>query len=72
MRLVTMPNTPNVSVINEMLLTGLYILLHPAIPDGRTWSKLGEHGKYGEHTVNIEKMETVYLRLKTLTLFVNQ
>ena len=52
MRPVTMPNTPNVSVINEMLLTGLYRLLHPAIPDGRTWSKLGgqgEHGKDGKH-----------------------
>ena len=57
MRPVTMPNTPNVSVINEMLLTGLYRLLHPAIPDGRTWSKLGEHGEYGEHTENTEKME---------------
>ena len=23
--------------------TGLYKLCHPAIPDGRTWSKLGEY-----------------------------
>ena len=23
---------------------GLQKLLHPAIPDGRTWSKFGEHG----------------------------
>ena len=32
--------------------TGLYKLLHPAIPDGRTWSKLGEHEEQrerGEH-----------------------
>ena len=24
-------------------------LLHPAILDGRTWSKLGEHREHGEH-----------------------
>ena len=32
--------------------TGLHKLRHPAIPDGRTWSKLrkhGEHGENGEH-----------------------
>ena len=28
---------------------GPYKLFHPAIPDGRTWSKLGEHGEHGEH-----------------------
>ena len=33
-------------------LTGLSKSRHPAIPDGRTWRKLGEHwelGKHGEH-----------------------
>ena len=29
--------------------TGLYKLCHPAILDGRTWSKLGRHGEHGEH-----------------------
>ena len=24
-------------------------LFHPAIPDGRTWRKLGKHGEYGEN-----------------------
>ena len=28
---------------------GLYKLFHPAIPDGRTWSKFGEHGQDGDH-----------------------
>ena len=28
---------------------GLQKLFHPAIPDGRTWSKFGEHGQHGEH-----------------------
>ena len=32
-----------------MLWARLYKLLHPAIPDGRTWSELEEHGEYGEH-----------------------
>ena len=35
-----------------MLWAGLYKLLHPAIPDGRTWSELGGHGdreECGEH-----------------------
>ena len=30
-------------------MPGLYKLFHPAIPDGRTWSKFGEHGQDGEH-----------------------
>ena len=29
-----------------ILNTGLYKLCHPSILDGRTWSKLGEHGEY--------------------------
>ena len=29
--------------------TGLYKLLHTAIPDRTTWSKLGEHGEHREH-----------------------
>ena len=28
---------------------GLYKLLHPAIPDGRAWSNMGEHREPGEH-----------------------
>ena len=24
-------------------------MLHPAIPDGRAWSNMGEHGEPGEH-----------------------
>ena len=24
-------------------------MLHPAIPDGRTWCNLGEHGGQGKH-----------------------
>ena len=24
-------------------------MCHPAIPDGRTWSRLGEHGEHGEN-----------------------
>ena len=24
-------------------------MFHPAIPDGKTWSELGEHGEHGEH-----------------------
>ena len=31
---------------------GLYKSLHLAIPDGRAWSKLGEHGEHGEHGKN--------------------
>ena len=31
-----------------MTLPGLQKLLHPAIPDGRTWSKFGEHGEHGK------------------------
>ena len=27
-------------------------MFHPAIPVGRTWSKLGEHGERGEHKVH--------------------
>ena len=40
---------------NEIVVSfesGLYKLLHPAISDGRTWSKFGEHGEHrewGEH-----------------------
>ena len=40
---------------------GLYKLFYPAIPDGRTWSKLGEQGvswENMENTENMEKMET--------------
>ena len=33
----------------RMLMPGLYKMFHPAIPDRRTWSKLGEHGQDGEH-----------------------
>ena len=32
-----------------LLLPGLPKLFHPAIPDGRTWRKFGEHGQHGEH-----------------------
>ena len=28
-------------------MAGLYKLFHPAILDGRTWSKLGEHREHG-------------------------
>ena len=28
--------------------SGLQKLFHPAIPDGRTWSKFGEHGEHGK------------------------
>ena len=28
---------------------GLYKLFNPAIPDGRSWSNLGEHGEHGKH-----------------------
>ena len=27
----------------------LHKLFHPTIPDGRTWSKLGENGEHGKH-----------------------
>ena len=37
------------------LLTRLYKLLHPAILDGRTWSKLEEHQP--EHTEHTERRE---------------
>ena len=30
-----------------ILVSGLYKLLHSAIPDGRSWSKLGENGEQG-------------------------
>ena len=33
----------------KMLTTELHNLCHPAIPDRRTWSKLGEHREHGEH-----------------------
>ena len=29
--------------------SGLYKLFHPAILDGKTWSKFGEHGERGGH-----------------------
>ena len=32
-----------------MLDSGFHKLFHPVIPNGRTWSKLGEYGEYGEH-----------------------
>ena len=38
--------------------TGLYKLCHPAILDGRTWSKLGGHGEL-ENTESMEKMENI-------------
>ena len=39
------------------LQTGLQKLLHPAIPDGRTWSKFGEHGVSLENMGSMENME---------------
>ena len=30
------------------MLAGLYKLVNPSIPDGRTWTKLGEHGEHGK------------------------
>ena len=36
-------------LVTIRLPVGLYKLLHPAIADGRTWSKLGEHREHGEH-----------------------
>ena len=33
----------------RMLWAGLYKLLHPAFPDGRTWNELGGHGEREEH-----------------------
>ena len=37
-------------------VSGLQKLLHPAIPDGRTWSKFGEHGKDGKHQPDDSKV----------------
>ena len=33
-------------------------MFYPAIPDGKTWSELGEHGEHGEHE-NMEMMENI-------------
>ena len=33
----------------QHLSLGLHKLFHPAISDGRKWSKLGEHGEHGEN-----------------------
>ena len=30
------------------MLAGLYKSVHPSIPDGRTWTKLGDHGEHGK------------------------
>ena len=52
-------------------LSGLYKLCHPAIPDGKTWSKLGEygHGQHGEQE-NMEMMENInQMSLNRNTLF---
>ena len=40
--------TANKGVAHQCI-TALYKLFHPTIPDGRTWSKFGEHGQDGEH-----------------------
>ena len=58
---------------------GLHELFHPAIPDGRTWSKLGEHGEHGKdgkHQPDDLK-QSIYFIQNTLfvtqnTLFVNK
>ena len=34
----------NIHIVNYISRTGLQRLLNPAISDGRTWSKFGEHG----------------------------
>ena len=32
----------------KLTIPGLYKLFHPAIHDGRTWNKCGEHGEHGK------------------------
>ena len=49
--------------------TGLYKLCHPAILDGRTWSKLGGHGEHGEHGEHGKNGNTTR---KLTTLFIVQ
>ena len=48
-------------------MAGLNKLFHPVIPDGRAWSKLGEHGKHQPHYFISMIQNTAFL-----TLFVNQ
>ena len=50
--------------------TGLYKLLHPAIPDGRTWSKLGEHGEHGKRGEHGKcgKISTTLFMIQVTTL----
>ena len=42
-------DTGNRKSIEEMEVSELYKLCYPAILDGRTKSKLGEHGDHEEH-----------------------
>ena len=42
-------DTDNRKSIEEMEVSELYKLCYPAILDGRTKSKLGEHGDHKEH-----------------------
>ena len=41
------------------LVIGLQKLWNPAIPDGKTWSKFGEHGKDGKYQQN-ELKHSIY------------
>ena len=55
-------------------------MLHPAIPDGITWSKLeergeqrerGEHGKDGKHQPDDSKVTRRFLKEKSKLTFVD-
>ena len=45
-------------------------MFHPVIPDGRAWSKLGEHGKHQPHYFISMIQNTAFVTQNTL--FVNQ
>jgi len=53
-------NTEMLTIHNQLRQSGLQKLFHPAIPDGRTWSKFGEHAMFNMGNMeNIENMENI-------------
>ena len=55
----------------KMLMGGLHKLCHPAIPDRRTWSKLGEHREHGEHGKDGKLQKDDIKQLNTLFMIQN-
>ena len=60
-----MKQAPNMQFHRQIYKAGLHKLCHPAFPDGRTWTKLGEHGK----RENMEKTENINQMYVLNTLF---